>query len=277
MDPEETTAPIFPFDEAAAPVTAVEEDAASDTAVEEVDWSKLLQKKVAKKLHAKSRIEKIALVVSLILFLQLPLAPLLLFMFRSDEAKVKQLAGNFLRGRSDATPGDDTHFPAATLYSIWHERFKKCRDKLHKYIIEPCTFELVKAESDRGISSPDLKVKLGQLTMKDIREALNPGKLLRKYVDLFPFMNAILLAFCATSNRYRKYNMRGKPRTEDDDDDMPELIGIEDDGLEEDEIIPPGDEDEEWKDWRSDPRWAGFSRCPLHVRSSNTGLILYLT
>jgi len=97
--------------------------------LEEVNWKNLLAPGVESELMMKSRTEKVHLIISLILFLQLPLAPLLFFVFKTDHKRVKHVAGNFLRIQGNTNPGDEYHFPAATLYRIWHDRFLKCRVK----------------------------------------------------------------------------------------------------------------------------------------------------
>ncbi|KLO12438.1 hypothetical protein SCHPADRAFT_795811, partial [Schizopora paradoxa] len=152
-------------------------------------------------------------------------------------------------------------------------RFKNCREKLHKYIVEPCAMDIIKAESDKGIRCPDLKVTPTTLTMKDIKSVLNPGKLLQTYMSLFPFMYSLLMVFCASPNRHRKYNLpRQRAQKEalapsDDAEDVnDDADGLGDNGLEDDEKLQPEDEEDVgWTDWRKDPRWEGFSRCPLHA------------
>lgn len=219
------------------------------------------------------------MVISLILYLQLPLAPLLLCLFETNNTKAKQLAGNFLRGTNTADPEANmgTFFPAAKLYFLWHHRFKHCHKKLHKYIVEPCSKDIVEDESNKGIRCPDFKVTLTTLTMKDIRTVLDPGTLLQKYMELFPFMYALLMVFCASPNRHRKYNL-GRRRKAAQDRRTTEAslgnngtdaeAGLGDTGLEDDEFLEPEDEEGlAWTDWRKDSRWAGFSRCPLHVRA----------
>ena len=244
---------------------------------EEVDWHAILPPHEREQARTKTRAEKIWMVISLILYLKLPLAPLILCLFETDNEKVKQLSGNFLRGTSVADPETDmgTFFPAAKLYSLWHGRFKTCREKLHKYIVEPCAKEIIEAESNAGIRCPDLKVTLTALTMKDIKSVLNPGTLLQKYMSLFPFMYSLLMVFCASPNRHRKYNIPRQQaqkdtsaQSDDAEDAAGDTGGLGDDGLEDDELLQPEDEDDVgWTDWRKDPRWKGFSRCPLHVRA----------
>ncbi len=68
-------------------------DSAVDNPVLGEYWTQLQHDNRVK---SKTQREKILMVVSLILFLQLPFAPLLLFLFRSEHPEVKQKAGNFL-------------------------------------------------------------------------------------------------------------------------------------------------------------------------------------
>lgn len=249
------------------------------------NWDNILPLHERVQARTKTRTEKIWMVISLISYLQLPLAPLLLCLFESKNSKAKHLSGNFLRGTSTADPESDmgTFFPAAKLYFLWHSRFKRCREKLHKYVVEPCAKDIIEAESNEGIRCPGLKVTLTTLTIKDIKSVLDPETLLQTYMKLFPFMYTLLLVFCASPNHHRKYNL-GRRRNlksvrgatsveaplgeaESGTDGMDADAGLGDTGLEDDEILNSEDEiGEGWTDWRKDSRWAGFSRCPLHVR-----------
>ena len=62
-----------------------------------VKWSTIVPQNVLNQLKGKSTVKKVQLVVSLILFLKLPFAPLLWYLFESDEPAVKQRAGIFLK------------------------------------------------------------------------------------------------------------------------------------------------------------------------------------
>ncbi|KLO04150.1 hypothetical protein SCHPADRAFT_897244 [Schizopora paradoxa] len=208
--------------------------------IQHVDWARILPDDMKGRHKTKSHLEKIHVVVSLILFLQLPFAPLILFLFRSEDAEVKQRAGNFVRHQGNAKEESDSFFPPATLFRLWYERFDVCRDNLHRYLVAPCAFDLVAAESDKGIRSADLRVRISSLTMTGIREALHPGKLLRKYQDLFPFTFDLLLAFTTRPNRYRKYNLTPEDVAAEAKLDADSL---DDDGLEEDESLDPKDKD----------------------------------
>lgn len=236
-----------------------------------VNWSSVLPQDVKKQLNAKSTAKKIQLVVSLILFLKLPFAPLLWYLFESDQPAVKQRAGTFLRTNGNSHPDSDAYFAPRKLFHLWHTRFDFCRKSVHELLVKPCAVRIAELESNKGITAKDLSIKLSKLTMKDVRELLHPGKLIHRYRELFPFTFDILLAFTASPNKYRRYNMDSKrDGTEAIPDKEDPLVQDydewDDDGLEDDETL--GEEDKPWSsDWRSDPQWAGFARCPLHVRT----------
>lgn len=210
--------------------------------------------------------QKVHLVVSLIMYLMVPLHSLLWFLFESPDPDIKMRASSFLKIQGHASPGSENEFAPKKLYRLWHDRFPKCRKALHSSIVVPCAHEMALAESNRGISDPALKVKLSKLGMSSIRDILNPGELIDKYREMFTFMFPLLETFAAAPNEYRRKMeaRKSKCKTKKQNDDIDD---IEDSaaGLEDGEIV-----DEGWGsayDWRSNPKWAGFSTCPHYVSS----------
>lgn len=185
---------------------------------------------------------------------------LLLHLFGSQDTKLRARAGNFLKYQSSATDLA-TRFPAAKLFELWWEGTPSCRPNLQDLVILPYAKKIALAESDRGISDPSLQVKLGKLTIEDIRQTLDPHRLIAKYRELFPFTTALFLTFTASPNRHRKRNLNGSVDSSQADPEE-----YEDDGVEANEVTDDG-----WTgkgDWRSDPQWEGFSRWPLLVRAA---------
>lgn len=258
----------------------INEQAKSREDLPDVHWDEVLPENIRKQLHSKATTKKVHLVVSLILFLKLPLFHLFVHLFSSDDLAIKQKAGNFLRINGSADPSSDAYFPAKTLYRLWHSRFD-CRERLHSLIVTPCALELAESESNKGIRSPELRINLGKLTLKDVREKLRPGELLKTYREMCPFTIKVLLAFAASPNKHRRYNLPLASQTDPDtvstetasslsaEDEVDDADELEDDGLEEEEAFDVDEEGESsgWSNWRTDPQWAGFARCPEHVRN----------
>ncbi len=195
-------------------------EAATDEDKIAVNWAAVLPQDVQRQLNSKSTIKKVQLIVSLILFLELPFAPLLWYIFESEDSAVKQRAGTFLRTSGNTQRDSDVHFPPRKLFNLWHTWFAFCRNSLHEFLVKPCALRITEAESNEGTNAADLRIKLSQLTMKDVREVLHPGRLLERYWELFPFTFRLLLAFLSSKNRYRRYNMaHGEAANEQADDD----------------------------------------------------------
>lgn len=236
---------------------------AKDEGKVSVKWSAVLPQDVLKQLKSKSTAKKVQLVVSLILFLKLPFAPLLWHLFETDDTAVKQRAGTFLKTNGNSQLDSDAYFAPRKLFHLWHTRFDFCRNNIHELLVKPCALRIAELESNKGIRAKDLQIKLSKLTMKDVREFLKPGTLIQRYRDLFPFTYDVLLAFISSPNKYRRYNMTAPNDAEQlaqDDDEW------DDNGLEDDETLDGEEESWGWSNWRGDPQWAGFARCPLHVR-----------
>ena len=163
--------------------------------LDEVDWAQILPANVRSKASRNSTkkiptANKVQLVVSLILYLKLPFAPLLLFLFESRDERIRQKAGNFLAVKESWAPAADTdgsdamayQAPAAKLYSLWHGWSASVRGMLHEHFVKPCALEIALEESDKGTQAKDfkLRINLSQLTMHDVREVLRPGNLLSR-------------------------------------------------------------------------------------------------
>lgn len=155
---------------------------------------------------------KIHLVVSLILFLGVPLKDLLHFLFSSSIHKVRALSGQFIAFHPDyAIP-----FGPSDVYNLWHEKFARCRERLHTEIVEPCAHKIVLAESTKCLKDKSLKIRIKDLTMDTIRRLLNPMELTAKYRSLAPFTFKLLEIFTTSPNDYRRKKNKKNQRMDID-------------------------------------------------------------
>jgi len=149
--------------------------------------------------------EKLHLIFTLVMFLQISIAQLLHFIFTSQIKEVKNQAAWFL-GHTHMAASEDNTFPAGMIFRAWHENFLKARKNLHK-MIEPCAIEMVLEESDKLIGDKELQVKMKDLTLRSICTLLQPEMILKKYRVLAPFTWQLLETISASPNKHRKYNV----------------------------------------------------------------------
>ncbi|KAK0434854.1 uncharacterized protein EV420DRAFT_1488357 [Desarmillaria tabescens] len=150
--------------------------------------------------------KKCYLVFSLLIFLMLSLANLLEFIFSSKLIVVKQRVGKFMAYSSMGTT-DDTQFPPAMIFWLWHKNYPKSCHWLHDMVILGCTKEIVLEESNKLINDGNLRIKLSDLTMEKIQELLKPESIAAKYKEAAPFLWGILHTFAASPNHYRHQNL----------------------------------------------------------------------
>ncbi|KAF7972318.1 hypothetical protein HWV62_18506 [Athelia sp. TMB] len=199
--------------------------------------------------NTKSNLElRIHLVLSLIIHLAIPFRSVLLFMFSSEIPVVKEKASQFM-GFRERAKDDAIQFTPAAVYNLWHTRWPRSRPRLHELIIGPCGDEIALEESNRIIEDTSFQINLSKLTVKGVRELLQPNILVEKFRGAAPFMFSWMHVFAASPNRYRrdKETARKRAGTEDSEDEMDDRGDFD-----------SGSEDESW--WKD---YKGFSRNPV--------------
>ncbi|KAJ7890896.1 hypothetical protein B0H14DRAFT_3700502 [Mycena olivaceomarginata] len=161
------------------------------------DWGTLLAPLLASLDATKPRIQ-CQLVFSLLVFLGLSIRDLLFFLFESSIPVVKQRVGIFMGNHP--TLG----FAPQRVYAAWHDRFPRSIPHLHSTIVKPCMDEIALQESNKIISDPRLKVRLGACMLEYIRRMLNPGVLPGIYQENAPYSWDYLSTFTTSPNEYRK-------------------------------------------------------------------------
>lgn len=174
--------------------------------------------------------------------------------------RISHFMGFFETG---STP--EAQFAPAMVFSLWRDptRWKKAQKHLRNMTI-PCAHELALTESDRVIHSPTLRIRLKNLTIKEIRNILHPQKLVEIIQELAPFMWGLLLTFCASPNKARKQR-----KSESEDTPMSPPCQDEED-WEDDPNVDQDDEAGEANPETVPSAWSkeypGFSRNPIFVR-----------
>lgn len=200
--------------------------------------------------------QRLHLIFSLLLFLQVSISRFLSFIFTCKIDAVRIRTARFMGYTPTASTLDDKFAPRAILRA-WYEEFPKVREHLND-IIKPWAYQIVQDESDQLIKASSLHVKIKSLTLKDIQDLLRPETILAKYQELAPFTWQIFHTISASPNKYRKRKGKGNERTTEGQD--------EDDDWDDD---PNFADDEPEKTWtESPPTPEGFQRNPDLVRSS---------
>ena len=88
------------------------------------------QEKLGAKFHGNNLENKLHLIFSLLVFLEISLVQFLAFTFSSNIGKVKSRASCFM-GYMETANSEDTCFPLSAIWHTWLENFPKC--KLHIY------------------------------------------------------------------------------------------------------------------------------------------------
>lgn len=209
---------------------------------------------------------RVHLVISLIIHLALPFRAVLLFMFTSNISAVKEKASRFM-AFSETAKDEAIRFPPAALFNLWHTRWPKSRPKLHTLIVKPCGDEIALQESDCIIEDMSFQINLGTLTIRGIRELLQPKILVEKFRRAAPFMFGWMYIFAASPNRYRRdketaRRRRAGPEAQADEEvdgkDLDDDPDDEDSGDRGD--FDRGSQGENW--WKDH---SGFSRNPIFV------------
>jgi len=88
------------------------------------------QEKLGPEFRKNNLENKLHLIFSLLVFLEISLAQFLTFTFSSKIEKVKSRASRFM-GYTETANDEDTCFPPSAIWHMWLENFPKC--KLHIY------------------------------------------------------------------------------------------------------------------------------------------------
>ena len=160
------------------------------------------QEKLGPEFRKNNHENKLHLIFSLLVFLEISLAQFLTFTFSSKIEKVKSRASRFM-GYTETANDENTRFPPRAIWHLWLENFPRC--KLHIYeMIRPVACEIALGESDKIVEDRELQVKMRDLTIASIRDLLQPQKIVEKYQKLAPFTWAVLEKFSASPNKWRR-------------------------------------------------------------------------
>ena len=173
-------------------------------------WENLLEAKSVK-LSLENRLH---LVFSLLIFLQISIAQLITFTFTSEIAAVRSKAARFMG--FTPTAHAEHKFPPGTIIRRWYDSFPNARQHLDN-AIKPYACEIAHKESDRLIRDDDLRIKIKDLTLKGIQDLLQPSKLQAKYQVLAPFTWELLYTFTASPNKYRKQKQQGGQTSDEEE------------------------------------------------------------
>lgn len=186
-------------------------------------WENLLGTR-ADRLSLKMRLH---LIFSLVIFLHISVAQLITFAFTSEITAVRTRAARFM-GYTPTAHGDHK-FPPAFIFQRWYESFPNARRHLDD-IIKPYAYKIAHKESDNLIKDKGLRIKIKNLTLKNIQDLLQPSKLQEKYQSLAPFTWEFLYVFTASPNKSRKQKQQsGGSDGRDDDEDWCDDPNIDED------------------------------------------------
>lgn len=200
--------------------------------------------------------DKLHLVLSLIIFLSIPLSRLLVFLFSCDIQAIRNRVSIFMGHHRAAQDPEDVFLPS-TIYKLWHTRWPKARKLLHEFIIQPCASEIAVKESDKIIHHPGFRIKIEKLTISGVRELLSPTAIIKIIREKAPFTYGYLHAFTTAPNTHRRRMGHGQNGTGENHGLDSDLDNEEDERHErrEDSEAAGGKQEE----------YHGFSRNPVFV------------
>ena len=120
-------------------------------ALEDIDWDTILPSKIeeigsSREPAAVSK--KVSIVVSLLLFLNVPFAPLLAHLFESDDVRLRTRAGNFLEAQLNEPTTSKRRFAVATLFQTWMTKFPNHTETLRRHVVWPNALKIVLQENN---------------------------------------------------------------------------------------------------------------------------------
>lgn len=202
--------------------------------------------------------DRLHLLLSLLIFLQLSLMKVLQFMFTTNANEVRKRASMFMAYRPSGVT-DESKFAPRSIFRVWLHNFPESREHLNDMLM-PFAEEIAAEESNRMIRDDGLKVKMKTLTLKDIQGFLEPQCILQIYREHAPFTWAILHTFASLPNKSRKQQKRCREAQHEYEDDEP---------WEDDPNLP---DDEPEKRWEIPKMPEGFSRNPDLVSMTQSAL-----
>ncbi|KAH9837857.1 uncharacterized protein C8Q71DRAFT_857035 [Rhodofomes roseus] len=215
--------------------------------------------------------ERIHLLASLLVFLNVPVHRFLGFIFSSDHEVVKIRVGQFM-GYHKSMFNPEDRFQPLGLFKMWHEKWPKSRTNLMELIVQPYARDIALSESNRVIRDRQLQIRLSKLTVNGIRNLLAPGNVAMRLEELAPFTSSLLHVFSASPNEYRSVVLtkrkgrrgqddqtRGGAQDDEDSDGWESGEEVEEDSPGEG-MAPDGEEPRFGTQWRR--VYEGFSRNP---------------
>jgi hypothetical protein len=159
---------------------------------------------------------RLNLLFSLLIHLQLNIRDLLLYLFSSSNKVVGERARRFTACYRSSDDDEEPSFGPLEVWRLWKTRFPSCRLNLDHYIVKPDALAIVLKESNAGMNSTILKVRLKSLDMHLLRRYMQPETLANHYKDLAPFTFDLLLHFASAPNKYRQHKLPDKAKTSKD-------------------------------------------------------------
>lgn len=205
-------------------------------------------------------VDRLHLIFSLIIFLDVSLFQLLEFMFTSSINAVRRRSGIFM-GYNTAANDPTRRFPPAVIFKAMHDNYPNAHEHLHEMII-PCIEEIALEESDRIINDKRLKITQENLTYRSFRDLLTPGKLLEIYKEHAPVTWRMLYSFAASPKRYRKEMERKEKKAKKDRE---EDLDLGSDSKDDEDMDDENDESSPSNPGGIPPKPKGFSRNPIFV------------
>ncbi|KAH9920682.1 uncharacterized protein B0H18DRAFT_1191221 [Fomitopsis serialis] len=154
-----------------------------------------------------SESDRLHMLGSLLVFLNIPIHRLLMFLFTCNAQPIRIRAGLFMGYHASSEQPEDRFRPLG-LFKLWRDHWPKSKVHLDQLIIQPHAEDIVLAESDRIIEDKELQIKLGALTVDGVRALLQPGRIAARLRELAPFTFDLLHEFAAAPNTYRLRQQR---------------------------------------------------------------------
>jgi hypothetical protein len=121
------------------------------------------QEKLGPEFRKNNHENKLHLIFSLLVFLEISLLQFLTFTFSSNIKNVKSRASRFM-GYTETANHEDTRFPPRAIWHMWLENFPRCKPHIYK-MIRPVACEIALGESDKITEDRVFQVKMKDLTI----------------------------------------------------------------------------------------------------------------
>lgn len=208
------------------------------------------------------------MVFSLLSHFNITLLQFFIFIFNSQKTDVQAKAKGFTS--YDITSKGKLNFGPLTLWALWVSNFPTTIPHLHEEIVKPTAFSLARSDVESAIGDTTLKIRFKNLSVKTLRETLNPTRLVTAYRTAAPFLFSLLLHLVTTENRYR----REKRYKEKASAAEPEPEPVENDDANEEESDGESDALEDEDDLQFHDRLEDFSTQDEEIDDENPNDIL---